>query len=211
MTIKKITKKPTITTKNAKDRSLTEVKLIRAAEQLFAEHGFDGATTRMIAQKADVNIALINRYFEGKEGLFLSIIKERSHLHINDFAASIPQKTLTDECKQFLAIRFKRHRADARLFKMVMVHLMTDAKFKKKFEASLVELEDDQEMINRITNLQKAKKVDKKLDPPEFVEMLKIQHFGAFIIGYIIECESNKVIDQYLDNFCSILCHGYEL
>ncbi len=211
MTNKKITKKDLIINKSSKDRSSTESKLIRAAEQLFAEHGFNGTTTRMIAQKADVNIALINRYFEGKEGLFLRIIKERSHLHINDFAVSLPQKTLTAECKQFLAIRFKRHRADAKLFKMVMVHLMTDAKFKKKFEASLVELEDDQEMINRISNLQKTKKVDKKLDPREFVEMLKIQHFGAFIIGYIIECESNTVIDQYLDNFSSILCHGFEL
>lgn len=211
MSDKKIIKNRQPSNKSAKDRSLTEERLIRAAEQLFAEHGFNGATTRMIAQKADVNIALINRYFDGKEGLFLRIIKDRSHLHINEFANSPVQKTLTDECKQFLSIRFKRHRTDSRLFKMVMIHLLTDAKFKKRFEDSLVELDDDQEMINRISNLQKAKKVHKKLNPREFVDMLKIQHFGAFIIGHIIECRSNTVIDQYLDNYCHTLCHGFEL
>ena len=41
-----------------------------AAREAFAERGYDGATVRMIAERAGVDPAMVNHWFGGKEALF---------------------------------------------------------------------------------------------------------------------------------------------
>ncbi|WP_424983703.1 TetR family transcriptional regulator [Maritalea sp. S77] len=52
----------------------TQQDILSAAQQTFFEKGYDGAGTRQIADRANVNVALINRYFGSKEGLFQKAI-----------------------------------------------------------------------------------------------------------------------------------------
>ena len=49
-----------------------------AAEDLFAEKGFDGTSVRDIAQQAGVNLAMISYYFGSKEKLLESLIEFRA-------------------------------------------------------------------------------------------------------------------------------------
>lgn len=55
----------------------TEAKIKEAANELFATHGLKGTTMRMVAEKAEVNVALVNYYFRSKDKLFISIFEER--------------------------------------------------------------------------------------------------------------------------------------
>jgi AcrR family transcriptional regulator len=55
----------------ARDRRL---QIMEAAKELFARQGFEGTTTRQIAQRARVNEAIIFRHFPGKEDLYWAII-----------------------------------------------------------------------------------------------------------------------------------------
>ncbi len=48
----------------------TRQRLIDAALQVFGEFGFEGASTRMLADKADANLAAIPYHFGSKEGLY---------------------------------------------------------------------------------------------------------------------------------------------
>ena len=48
-------------------------RLLDAAEELFCEHGFDGASVRDIAAAAHCNIASVNYYFGGKDKLYLEV------------------------------------------------------------------------------------------------------------------------------------------
>lgn len=57
-----------------RDADTTREKLVLAARQHFAEHGYDRTTVRAIAAGAGVNPALINRYFGGKEQLFAEAV-----------------------------------------------------------------------------------------------------------------------------------------
>jgi AcrR family transcriptional regulator len=52
--------------------------ILDVAERVFAEHGFDGASTRLISGEAGVNMAMLNYYFGSKEGLLLSIFERRT-------------------------------------------------------------------------------------------------------------------------------------
>ena len=51
----------------------TKHRLIEAALDLFGRHGFDGASTRRIADEAGVNISMISYYFGNKEGLLVAV------------------------------------------------------------------------------------------------------------------------------------------
>jgi AcrR family transcriptional regulator len=48
-------------------------RLLDAAEQLFSEHGFDGASVRDIAATAGCNIAAVNYYFGSKDKLYTEV------------------------------------------------------------------------------------------------------------------------------------------
>ncbi|MGI4856385.1 MAG: CerR family C-terminal domain-containing protein [Janthinobacterium lividum] len=48
----------------------TRQRIIDAAVGVFGERGFDAATTREIAQRAEVNPPALQYYFENKEGLY---------------------------------------------------------------------------------------------------------------------------------------------
>jgi AcrR family transcriptional regulator len=49
--------------------------ILKVAEQLFAERGFDGTSVRDIAHGADVNLAMISYYFGSKEKLLESLLE----------------------------------------------------------------------------------------------------------------------------------------
>lgn len=51
--------------------------ILRAAEKLFAEFGFEGTSTRQISKESGANMAMINYYFGSKEGVFLEIMEDR--------------------------------------------------------------------------------------------------------------------------------------
>ncbi len=49
-------------------------KIIVAALEEFVEHGYAGARIRNICAAADVNLAAVNYYFGGKEGLYKAVL-----------------------------------------------------------------------------------------------------------------------------------------
>ena len=51
-------------------------RLLHAAVQCFAEHGYSKTSTRLIAQQAGVNIASISYYFKDKAGLYRAAYTE---------------------------------------------------------------------------------------------------------------------------------------
>jgi len=60
-----------------KDKIDKKDHILDVAEKVFSEHGFDGASTRMISSEAGVNMAMLNYYFGSKEGLFLAIFERK--------------------------------------------------------------------------------------------------------------------------------------
>lgn len=67
----------------------TRAKILRSAEDLFGEHGFDGVSVRQIALAAGVPVALINYHFGAKEGLYRAIFEMRSPAIVDDRLAGL--------------------------------------------------------------------------------------------------------------------------
>jgi AcrR family transcriptional regulator len=58
-----------------RDAAATRAAILEAAQAQFAEAGYDRAALRDIAAEAGADVALIKRYFGGKEGLFTEALK----------------------------------------------------------------------------------------------------------------------------------------
>jgi AcrR family transcriptional regulator len=71
-----VTTESPATAVRSRDASATRQLLLAAARRHFARDGYTTATVRDIATEAGVNVALISRYFESKEGLFEACIME---------------------------------------------------------------------------------------------------------------------------------------
>jgi AcrR family transcriptional regulator len=78
--MKRMGKKPT-TPGPRDDRGVLAARIVAAARDEFAEHGWAGTTMRAVARTADVDPALVYHYFGSKEGLL-------------DAATNPPQKWL---------------------------------------------------------------------------------------------------------------------
>jgi len=63
----------------------TETKIKEAAIRIFTAKGFNGCTSREIAQEAGINVALLNYYFKSKGQLFDIVIASV----LNDFTFSL--------------------------------------------------------------------------------------------------------------------------
>jgi AcrR family transcriptional regulator len=64
----------TTATRRPHDAEASRRALLDAARRVFDEVGYDRATTREIGERAGVDPALIARYFDSKEGLFIAAI-----------------------------------------------------------------------------------------------------------------------------------------
>lgn len=63
------------------DNISTEQCIKDAAQKIFLKKGFDGTTTRDIAEECGINRALVNYYFRSKEKLFNTIFLEKVELY----------------------------------------------------------------------------------------------------------------------------------
>ncbi|MEM1427871.1 MAG: TetR family transcriptional regulator [Pseudomonadota bacterium] len=75
-------------TPNIRNAEATAERILRAAQTVFHEKGYDGATTREIADRAGINLTLINRYYGSKLGLFEKAVLP--HLNLQPLLQGTP-------------------------------------------------------------------------------------------------------------------------
>lgn len=195
----------------SKDRDATEERLLLAAEQIFSKFGFKGATTRMIAKKADINLALINRYFDGKYGLFLKVLENKSQrMHYTDLPYPI-QDNVTDECMSFALYRFDTMLDDVQFFKIVIAQFLTDPKFLKKFQESLLNFEAFPDFEKRIQSFIDRKKITPELSVRKFFEAIDTQVCAHLLFKIIIQGDSAGSARESLREFIHTYCKGLEI
>lgn len=93
-----------------KRRSAEEIaeRLLRAAGDVFEEHGYSGATTAMIASRADVTEAQLFRSFGSKVALFREAVFEPLNQHFSDFQARHGTATETSGAAPAYIVELRR-------------------------------------------------------------------------------------------------------
>src|SRR3546814_4717843 len=92
------------TTIRKRDATATRAAILTAARDRFLRDSYDSVGLRDIANGAGVDVALIGRYFGGKEGLFREVVMDEKHpklfrepTDIGDLPAFLAQLVIEDE------------------------------------------------------------------------------------------------------------------
>ena len=76
-----------------RDSEQTRKRILQSAIELFSNSSYDMVRSRDIAQKAEIDVALINRYFGSKKELFIAVLdalsQTRPELCSNDMQSRI--------------------------------------------------------------------------------------------------------------------------
>ena len=164
-----------------KNRSLTEAKLIEAAELVFSQVGFEGATTRLIAQKAGTNLSLINRYFDGKYGLLIALIKKKSERFTIVELGYPKQNRIDVELVHYCDFLLSIYIEEINLLKVCLSQFLSDPKFLKKYRDTLLNTNFNPQIVERLQSLTKKEDVPKILLDIDFFVL------GLLIKKYLIE------------------------
>jgi AcrR family transcriptional regulator len=81
-----------------------QIQIMEAAEELFAEKGFNGTSVREIAEKAHINLAMVSYYFGSKEKLLEAVFEYRGELIKLKLESIVEQPGLTALEKVYLLI-----------------------------------------------------------------------------------------------------------
>jgi AcrR family transcriptional regulator len=79
-------------------------RLIEAASEVFARHGYAGTRVREIVRAADVNLASVNYYFGGKEGLYAATLNELAAQRVAVPAAALGAESSTTDHERLFRV-----------------------------------------------------------------------------------------------------------
>ena len=99
---------------NKRSGTESKKKIINAALRVFTEYGYKGASMRMIAGAAGISVGGLYLYFDNKEGLYHTLIKET----LSDFTKKVSEAlkdsmTSSEAFNLFIALYLnnaKKHR-----------------------------------------------------------------------------------------------------
>jgi len=126
-------------TPQKKSRADTTRRLLEAGLEVFSQFGFDAATTKLVSQRAGINESLINRYFEGKEGILLAIVREFTECEKAEGALAHypPGETPEKDILSFFETMIEHHVKLERIFRVMLSRAIVDTRVRDILTANL--------------------------------------------------------------------------
>lgn len=101
--------------------------ILKAAEELFLEQGFEQTTTKQIAQRAGCNQALLHYYYRTKDNLFVQIFEEKVKFIATHFLdINSTAQTLEERISQMVELHFELFRKNPRLVPFLLKEVLSD-------------------------------------------------------------------------------------
>lgn len=101
--------------------------ILKAAEELFLEQGFEQTTTKQIAQRAGCNQALLHYYYRTKDNLFVQIFEEKAKFIATHFLdINLTAHTLEERISQMVELHFELFRKNPRLVPFLLKEVLSD-------------------------------------------------------------------------------------
>jgi len=169
-----------------------QLDILQAAEKLFAEEGFDGASIRHIAKDACVNIAMISYYFGSKEKLLEALIIYRTS-GMKMQLENISKENLhpVEKIDRLVDLYISRINKNKCMYQIMHFELST----KKR----IMNMESFMEMKKENSDIFK-KIIQEGQNQGEFKKDINVALIPPTILGTLVHFTSNKLyFEQTLD------------
>jgi TetR/AcrR family transcriptional regulator len=158
----------------------SEARILAAAEQVFAETGFSGATTAMIAARARLPKANVHYYFGTKERLYRTVLERILDAWLASGDGIEPEADPAAAFADYIAAKVEASRRQPYASKVFANEILHGAPFLKSYLARDLRqrVEDKAGVVRRWIDQGKMR----PLDPKHFVFQLwaVTQHYADF-------------------------------
>ena len=176
-------KSMTAPVKRTRDKEATKQALLAAAIEVFAELGYDAATTKEIARRSGSSEALIQRYFDGKAGLLVAIISSFAEEADKELMANRPYPdTLEQELKEIIRESCSHHREHSPFVRVAISRAIVDPTVGKQLGANITGKKIPT-MVARLTHYQKLGMIPPNLDVTPLAFALSSMTFTFGFMG----------------------------
>ena len=183
-----------------RDKEVTKQALLAAGVQVFAEHGYDAATTREVAQAAGVNEQLIQRYFGGKAGLLLAIIERFGQEERRSCSLPPPCAGVEAEIRGFLDHQLKRACATGDFTKVALHRSLCDPQVAHEIGRHFAETRVPL-LRQRLSALRERGLIDRDADLEAAATALSSLSFGLAFVDQLVfgaDCEQLMRVTRHV-------------
>jgi len=148
---------------NPKAKESTTSIILKAAEKIFEQKGFEAASTLEIAKKAGLNKSLIFHHFKNKESLWKAVKANLLEEHTGKNLEQIvfPTNSFKAFLRSFITFRFELYENNPTLSRLISWQRLE----KSKDEIEGVGPKDSLNLISHIKEFQEVGEVRANLDP----------------------------------------------
>lgn len=192
-----------------RDRARTMEKLIDAGTVVFSRRGYDGASVKEISEVSGVNASLINRYFDGKEGLLLAIVDRFIAHKQSGVLGYPPQPTLVDELRAYLRYRLQEDAEHEALIRILVSRVAIDEPFRRRVFRSMTG-RSDRNLRERLECLQARRQIPGTVDLDELFTAVSWFSFSTNFLGHLITGRPRAELEGMIDVFAETYAAGLE-
>lgn len=195
-----------------RDKEATKGALLEAAVQVFAERGFDGATTKEVAARAGVNEGLIQRYFAGegiggKAGLLHAILGGLCGARLTNCRAAPPAGCLKTELTTFLEHEVEQAKSNRDLLRVMLSRALVDPamarSMKQHYQDSRIPF-----LIERLRPYQGNGQIDAGVDLATLAETVAVFAFGLGFMQQLVFAEDPARLQALLASTAETIMRG---
>ncbi len=194
-----------------RDRRGTEAAFVSAAAAIFAERGFENATTKAIAEQAGFSEALIQTYFNGKEGLLIAVMaKEMSDVGTDvSFFARPLCSSIEEEARETLIHFVGSLSARSTRLRIVLSRVFIDAQFKAEYGRLTYRRILEANLLARLARYVDARLLDRDADTVALSGMLACLSFElGFTHPNVLDTPA-EAVERMIPAFASIIGRAF--
>ncbi len=184
-----------------RDRHATEEQLVAAAAVAFAEKGYERATTRGIAEAAGCSEALIQRYFNGKEGLLLAVLKQQGVEQRDRFFERPLCASMIEEAHEMMSHGMAVFAERSERMRIVMSRVLLDHAFLADFRRLSARQDVQRSLKQRLARYVEAGLIDATLDLEVLAELVLSQIFQVAFVQRELHQSPPAQIQRLVDGF----------
>lgn len=187
--------------------------LIEAARELFAQAGFDGVSTKRLAERAGVNPAMIHYYFGDKAGLQDAAFREGLEPVVQMLVALSETSPEPTSLGEFFNVYMRTLAANPWLPKMIVRDVLPEGGRLRPLFVAAVGSRVGPVIMDLVASSQTRGELDNNLDP--MLTTLSVGSLAVFpflawpIVSQILGLErSDAFVDQLVEHTVALFYQG---
>jgi AcrR family transcriptional regulator len=196
----------TLTNKKDLNRTASQKAILDAARQIFAENGYDGTTTKAIANKANCAEGLIFKYYRNKQGLFTALLIEWHKYNIDQLQnLAWHPDSLEDELLEIITWSFHQYQLSPELNKIGISQRFIGnqppelAKYREVMIAERADL-----VVKRLTHHQQQGRIAANIDLSQIYLLIN----SYALVKVVFKNTSKQKITEHAKGLVNILING---